>query len=105
MAILYHLEAQFDIAINLRNDTWLHTADIIDNSDWIRYLNSFYVASHSMVTSNVYTPKTPLEIFFISFSAILNCGIYSIALNNLFAILEKNNKKGNILKEKLLLLN
>ena len=45
MAILYHSIAQIDIYFNNSEQTWLHQANIVQNSSWSRYLHSYYVAS------------------------------------------------------------
>ena len=72
-------------------------------------MHSFYVASHSMVTNNVYTPHTKFEIIFVTLAAITNCGFFGVNLNNrnyiffinnilVFRIFLINNEKENELK-------
>ena len=102
MAILYHTTAQLDIYMFESDLTWLHTMQISDETKWVRYLYSYFMASQSMVTNNsVFTPKTKLEMSFVIFAAFYNSGIFCLMVNLLGQIITNVQRKQTVTKHDL----
>ncbi|KRW98902.1 Cyclic nucleotide-binding protein [Pseudocohnilembus persalinus] len=85
--------AYFQINYLNSDQTWMHTAESIDKSVFERYLESFFVATSSMITVLIYVPQTNTELFVFSLLMFISCGIFGYSINTLGIIMQKINQK------------
>ncbi|KRX08008.1 Cyclic nucleotide-binding protein [Pseudocohnilembus persalinus] len=73
--------AMYQIKIQHKDNTWLHNANLIEENYWRRYIESLFVACSSMITVLVYSPKNEIEVIFVTFTMVFNCGVFAYSIN------------------------
>jgi hypothetical protein len=65
---------------------------MIDSSYYDRYLKSFFVTTTSMFGAVIYPPLNGIEIIFLTFLMVLNCGVFGYTINMLGNIIDELGK-------------
>lgn len=66
---------------------------MVDSNYLDRYLQSFFVATSSMIAGLIYIPETRIETIFVTLIMISNCGVFGYTINLLGNILDELGKK------------
>jgi hypothetical protein len=88
---LWHYLGIIEVETLKRDDTWLHSSEIIENNNWFfRYITSFYFAlvTTTSVGYGDILPKNEIEKGFISCALLVAGIVFAYVINSIGSIME-----------------